>query len=61
LALTQHYPLIPRYTYGSPAACSGRNILMCRANHSDSRADPWSDFFEDRQSLNDAARLLTKL
>jgi bifunctional non-homologous end joining protein LigD len=25
------------------------------------RADPWSDFFEDRQSLNDARRLLTKL
>jgi bifunctional non-homologous end joining protein LigD len=25
------------------------------------RADPWSDFFEDRQSLNDARRLLTRL
>jgi bifunctional non-homologous end joining protein LigD len=25
------------------------------------RADPWSDFFEDRQSLNDATRLLTRL
>jgi bifunctional non-homologous end joining protein LigD len=25
------------------------------------RADPWSDFFEDRQSLSDARRLLTRL
>jgi bifunctional non-homologous end joining protein LigD len=25
------------------------------------RADPWSDFFENRQSLKDAARLLNKL
>jgi bifunctional non-homologous end joining protein LigD len=25
------------------------------------RADPWSDFFEDRQSLNDAGQLLTRL
>lgn len=25
------------------------------------RADPWSDFFQDRQSLNAAARLLTRL
>jgi bifunctional non-homologous end joining protein LigD len=25
------------------------------------RADPWSDFFEDRQSLNDGRRLLTRL
>jgi bifunctional non-homologous end joining protein LigD len=25
------------------------------------RADPWSDFFEDRQSLKDATRLLTRL
>jgi bifunctional non-homologous end joining protein LigD len=25
------------------------------------RADPWSDFFEDRQPLNDARRLLTRL
>lgn len=25
------------------------------------RADPWSDFFENRQSLRDAARLLSKL
>jgi bifunctional non-homologous end joining protein LigD len=25
------------------------------------RADPWSDFFKDRQSLEDAARLLTRL
>jgi bifunctional non-homologous end joining protein LigD len=25
------------------------------------RADPWSDFFEDRQSLNDARRLLTRV
>jgi hypothetical protein len=23
------------------------------------RADPWSDFFENRQSLKEAARLLT--
>jgi bifunctional non-homologous end joining protein LigD len=26
-----------------------------------SRADPWSDFFENRQSLEDAARLLNTL
>jgi DNA primase len=25
------------------------------------RADPWSDFFQNRQSLKDAARLLSKL
>jgi DNA primase len=25
------------------------------------RADPWSDFFENRQSLEDAARFLNKL
>lgn len=25
------------------------------------RADPWSDFFQDRQSLNDTRRLLTRL